>query len=152
MFLLYTERRNYSEAYKICKSVKGQLAHVASERRTNEISKLLLHSDKLSSTSSKEMLAFVGLNETARGKFITSSSEPLECFDYRAFAPGHPPEIRKLSCVALTKKSSWKVISCIKKVAFVCEILASGPNPFVKNIQQTCSTKRPNNRFGIKRD
>jgi len=149
MFILYKERKNYSEAYSTCKSVKGQLAHIASERRTNEISKLLLHSDKLLSTS-KEVLAFVGLNETTRGRFITSNSEPLECFDYRAFAPGHPPEIRKPSCVALTDKASWKVMSCIKKAMFVCEIFTNGPNPFVNNIHQKCSTKHPNNRFSVK--
>lgn len=147
---MYKERKNYSEAYNTCKSVRGQLAHIATERRTNEISRLLLKSLDLSSQN--ETLAFVGLNETTRGKFRTSNSEPLECFDYRAFAPGHPPEIRKLSCVALTQKSSWKVISCIKRVMFICEIFARGPNPFVRNLNQKCSIRRPNNKIRVEKN
>jgi hypothetical protein len=146
MFVLYTQRRNYSSAVTTCESIGGQLAHIASESRTDELSRLL----RVSLSSAKDGVAFVGLNETTRGKFITSNAEPLECFDYRAFSPGHPPEIRKPSCVVLTKRSSWKVASCTKKTEFICELLASGPNPYVSNLDRKCSLKRPNNRFAPK--
>lgn len=147
MFILYKEKRNYSTAGDVCNSIAGQLAHVASERRTNGISKLL----RILLEPSNDAVAFVGLNESARGKFVTSSAEPLECFDYLAFSPGHPPEIRKPSCIVITKRDAWKVHSCTKKVEFVCELLASGPNLYVNNFQQKCSTIIPNNRFVSKR-
>lgn len=148
MFWFYKERQNYSTAIATCKSINGQLAHIVSERRTNELSKFVENS----MISSKNAMAYVGLNETDHGrKFITSNAEPLECFDYRAFAPGHPPEIRKPSCIVIVSgKKVWKAISCAKKIEFICELLAHGPNPYVNNLNQTCSVKRPNNRFAPK--
>jgi hypothetical protein len=145
MFVLYKERKNYSSAATTCSAINGQLAHIVTERRTNELSQLLRD-------SSDGAAAFVGLNETTRGKFITSNAEPLECFDYRAFSPGHPPEIRKPACVVITKRSAWKAASCTKKFEFICELLAFGPNPHVSsNLDRKCSVKRPNNRFAPKK-
>lgn len=144
MFMLSNERANYSVAYNICSSFGGNLAHVATEERNIELAMLL----KITTNSSlKERTAYVGLNETSPDKFFTSCKVPLTCFIYRAWAPGHPPEIRKPGCVAITPEASWKVFNCNRKLLFVCELLTSGPNPYVNNLNQTCSVRRPNNRF-----
>lgn len=148
MFVLNTKASNYSTAHQTCRSHNGQLAHIATERRTIEISNFLKRFAPLSMKTS-ELAAFVGLNEsTTRGKFLTSNGEPLECFDYRAWSLGHPAEIRKQpACVVLTRESSWKIQSCNKRAIFVCELFTSGPNPFVNNLAKECSSKLPNNRF-----
>jgi hypothetical protein len=144
MFMLFKERSNYSIAYSTCATFGGSLAHIASEVRNIELSKLLRISTNSSSTQRN---AYIGMNETNRGDFCTSSSESLSCFNYRAWSPGHPPDVRKPGCVGLTPESSWKVFNCNKKMLFICELLTSGPNPYVNNLEQKCSAKRPNNRF-----
>lgn len=87
MFIIGKERANYSIAYNACTSIGGDLAHVASDQRTIALSQLLVASTK---SSTKERLAYVGLNETVRNEFHTSSAEPLACFYFRAWAAGHP--------------------------------------------------------------
>lgn len=144
MFTLIKERSNYSVAYNVCTSLGGSLAHVASEIRNVKLSSLLRAS---TNSSSKERTAYVGLNETKLGEFFTSNNEPLSCFDFRAWSPGHPPDIRKPGCVAITPESSWKVFNCNRKLMYICEILTSGPNPNVNNLKQKCSVKAPNNRI-----
>lgn len=150
MFILYSISANYTTAYNNCLSDNGQLVHIATEKRTNEMSKFLKSSI---SSARSELVAFVGLNESnTRNNFFTSNNEPLECFDYRAWALGHPPEIRKHpACVVVTQNASWKIHFCNKKAPYICEIFANGPNPHVKNINQTCSVKKPNNRFMTKK-
>jgi hypothetical protein len=144
MFLLFKERSNYSVASDICATFSGSLAHIASEVRNVELSKLLRIS---TNSSSKHRTAYIGLNETIRDDFFTSNSESLTCFNYRAWAPGHPPDVRKPGCVGITPESSWKVFNCNKKMIFICELFTSGPNPYVNNLEQKCSAKMPNNRF-----
>lgn len=145
MFILHTKPANYSTAFNNCLIDNGQLAHIASEKRTNELSKFLQHHAR----KDGDVLSFVGLNESdARGKFITSNEEPLECFDYRAWALGHPIEIRsRPACVVLTGDASWKIYSCNRRAMYICELFTGGPNPYVNNLNQTCSVKKPNNRF-----
>lgn len=144
MFMLFKERSNYSVAFNVCSSIGGSLAHIASDVRNVKLSKLLEIS---TNSSSKERTAYVGLNETQRDSFYTSFREPLSCFNFRAWAPGHPPEVRKPGCVAITIDSSWKVFNCNRKLMFICELFTSGPNSYVNNLDQKCTTKRPNNRF-----
>ena len=165
MFVLYKDHSNYSVAYRNCSLIGGNLAHIVSESRTNKISKYL---EMSTNSSTKETLAYVGLNESSYNRFLTSYQEPIKCFQYRAWAPGHPSyelkiklktiktifnylfnfsEIRKPGCVAITPESSWKVFNCNHKLMFVCELFSSGPNPFVNNLKQKCSVKHPNNRF-----
>lgn len=87
MFVLFKDHSNYSVASNSCSLIGGNLAHIISESRTNKISKFL----KISTNSStKERLAYVGLNETTYNRFLTSNQEPIRCFQYRAWAPGHP--------------------------------------------------------------
>lgn len=142
--MLFKERSNYSAAFNTCETFGGNLAHIASEVRNINLSKILQTS---TNSSTKEKAAYIGLNETQRGEFSTSNSEPLSCFNYRAWSPGHPPDVRKPGCVGLTPEFSWKVFNCNKKLMFICELFTSGPNPHVNNINEKCSAKKPNNRF-----
>lgn len=144
MFIFFKERSNYSAAYNTCATIGGSLAHIASEARSVQLSSILRIS---TNSSTNERIAYVGLNETRRGEFFTSNSEPLSCFNFRAWAPNHPPKVRKPGCVAITPEASWKVFNCNRKLMFVCELFTSGPNPYVNNLQQKCTVKSPNNRF-----
>lgn len=144
MFILVKERSNYSTAYNICATHGGNLAHIASEVRNVELSNLLRIS---TNSSSKERTAYIGLNETRPGEFFTSNTESLSCFNFRAWAPGHPPEVRKPGCVAITLESAWKVFNCNRKLLFICELLTSGPSSYVNNLDQKCTVKKPNNRI-----
>lgn len=141
MFILYEERRNYSTAYETCAKIGGSLAHIASERRNVAITKLL----KVSNSTATEQVAYVGLNETTKNQFRTSMNEPLGCFNYRAWSPGHPPRVRKPGCVAIAPDASWRVMNCKQKAFFICELLTSGPNPSANNLKQRCSIRQPNN-------
>jgi hypothetical protein len=111
------------------------------------MSKILKNS--FSNSTARELVAFVGLNESIiQNNFLTSSEEPLECFDYRAWALGNPPEIRKRpSCVVLTAEASWKIKPCNNRLPYICEISTGGPNPYIMNINENCTTLKPNNRF-----
>lgn len=145
MFILHTIPANYSTAFNICLIDNGQLAHIASEKRTNELSKLL----QINARKSEDVMSFIGLNESdSPGKFVTSNGEPLECYDFRAWALGHPIEIRtRPACVVLTGDASWKIHSCNRRAMYICELFTTSPNPYVNNLNQTCSVKKPNNRF-----
>jgi hypothetical protein len=148
MFVVSKNRQNYSSAITSCEKINGELAHIVSERRTNEISKLLKNSMKI-----KDVSAFIGLNETKMGKFVTSREEPLECFFYRAWELKHPAQIRKQACVVISSENSWKISTCDKKNPFICEFLANGPNPHViSDFTRKCSIVQRNNRFGPKRN
>lgn len=143
MFIFFERPENYSTAATTCKNVGGSLADVVSERRTNALAELIRYN--LNSTLGND--SFVGMNESIKGHFYTSNDAPLNCFLYRAWAPGHPSERRlQPSCVTLTRDNSWKVYSCRKKLSFICELYTSGPNPYVP-INRKCSIHRPNNRF-----
>lgn len=144
MFILYAERRNYSTAYETCAKLGGNLAHIASERRNTALKKLLKFSQN---STIGEQVAYVGLNETTRNQFRTSMNEPLSCFNFRAWSPGHPPRVRKPGCVAIAPDGSWRVMNCKQKAFFFCELLTSGPNPFVNNFDERCSIRQPNNRL-----
>lgn len=85
IFHFNPEFKNYLNASLACNNSNGLLAHVLSEARTEKISKFLNQS------SIPTSVAFIGLNETkSYAKFLTSTQEPIQCFRYRAWAPGHP--------------------------------------------------------------
>lgn len=99
MFLFVDVRENYTRAHNDCLNYGGSLAHVVTELRTNALARLV--DDYYMTTFSS--LAYVGLNETwntfnsssdpfrSSGRsFITAVQEPIQCFRYRAWAPGHP--------------------------------------------------------------
>lgn len=87
VFFISDQRSNFSTATKACRASSGNLAHILSYERTNQISNLL----KTNFTNKDDTLAYVGLNETILNKFETSINEPLSpCFQFRAWAAGHP--------------------------------------------------------------
>lgn len=77
----------YSKAFETCIIQGGALAHILSETRTNSLSKLFFQHKNLTN----QQMVYVGLNETnEKNVFMTSSNEPIDCFRYRAWAPGQP--------------------------------------------------------------
>lgn len=86
MFILDDRPQNYSNAKKMCNTLGGSLSHILSETRTNSLSAFIRKN--LNETIGTE--AYVGLNETIKGKFNTSADEPISCFTYRAWAPEQP--------------------------------------------------------------
>lgn len=127
---------------------------ISFRRRTNALSNLVAEQYR----TSFQPLAFVGLNETwatynrsslpqrnsGRG-FITAAQEPIQCFWYRAWAPGHPRQLGAPRCVTITRTRSWRTVNCLAQLPFVCEINTSGPDMRV-NVRAQCSTRRENNR------
>ncbi|XP_058452468.1 uncharacterized protein LOC131431044 [Malaya genurostris] len=131
MFILDDRKLNYSQAYNECRSMSGSLAHIASEARTNMIARMCAAQGDVvingTSNITDPNVYYVGLNETARQKFYTSADEPLDCFLYRAWAPGHPRKTRQPSCVAISTNRSWTTHNCNQPKRFVCELHTSGP-------------------------
>ncbi|XP_062548210.1 uncharacterized protein LOC134213292 [Armigeres subalbatus] len=155
MFILNDNKLNYTQAFNVCHTLGGSLAHVVSEIRTNMLSKMVANEAGANMnrniTSIKENVtlgeAYVGLNEITKGAFITSGKEPLECFLYRAWAPGHPSKTRQAGCVAVTTNHSWTVHNCNKSLQYICELHTSGPPTHKVRLKRKCSLKRPNNRI-----
>lgn len=99
VFLFVEQRENYTKALNVCLNNGGSLAHVVTELRTNSLS--LLVDDHYRTTLKSSV--YVGLNETwdtfnttsdmyrnSGRSFITAIQEPIQCFRYRAWAPGYP--------------------------------------------------------------
>uniref|UniRef100_A0A182M8J7 C-type lectin domain-containing protein n=1 Tax=Anopheles culicifacies TaxID=139723 RepID=A0A182M8J7_9DIPT len=159
MFLFEDTKKNYSYAYNSCVTAGGSLAHIASDARTFQLSKYIANlplgnNASLNSTnaSSVEPLYFVGLNETLKGRFFTSANERLDCFIFRAWAPGHPDRNRQPpSCVALTDEGSWKTFNCNRTLPYICELHTSGPALYQPKLKRKCHVKRPNNKIAPSR-
>ena len=85
--------KNYTEASEICRyKIDGAVAHILSETRTNLLSNLI---EGILNDNQHDM-AFVGLERTINAtSWQTSTGEPIDCFRYRAWAPGHPPTLTK---------------------------------------------------------
>lgn len=102
---------NFSDALSSCQNLGGSLAHVISEHRTNALSNLIMEKTNISQNTRNSNLepyvtnnatailqnysihhAWIGLQELRQeGKFFTTTEmEPIECFLYRAWQPGHP--------------------------------------------------------------
>lgn len=114
------EKENYTTSILKCNENGGILAHALTNLRTTGLSNLVNTQLK-----SWNKIAYVGLDDRRReGQFETALMEPLTCFKYRAWSPGHPiNHKRHEDCVAITSDDSWKVVHCKKKLALVCEIL-----------------------------
>ncbi|XP_049548389.1 uncharacterized protein LOC125959606 [Anopheles darlingi] len=150
VFLFEETRYNYSRAYNSCVTQHGgSLAHVASDRRTFEMARILTNLPKANDNSSFNVpLFYVGLNESIRDRFFTSAGERLDCFTFRAWAPGHPAKNRTSpGCVTLSEEGSWKVFNCNRNLPHVCELHTSGPALHEPKLHRRCSVKRPNNRY-----
>ncbi|KAF7406084.1 hypothetical protein HZH68_005453 [Vespula germanica] len=82
LFILSDNNLNYTQAQMFCQKLNGSLAHVISEERMNGLAKYLSH----------KIPRYVGL------------SEPLLCFEYRAWGIREPSNSR--GCVAILTSSS----------------------------------------------
>lgn len=110
VFLYSDIHMNFSDALSTCENVGGSLAHVISEHRTNALSNLIVEKTNISqntrisnfkpslnnATAASQNYsihhAWIGLQELRQeGQFFTTTEmEPIECFLYRAWHPGHP--------------------------------------------------------------
>lgn len=137
LFRIFQEKLNYTNAITKCQDVGGDLADITSEIRTNGIASLL--KDNLADWFK---IAYVGLDDIKRERhFENPMGEPLSCFKYRAWAPGHPRNKQKTDdCVTVDSESVWRVIDCKQNLSFVCELYPTGPPKRVslQNIT-TCS-------------
>ncbi|XP_053677694.1 uncharacterized protein LOC128727778 [Anopheles nili] len=161
MFLFEDTKLNFSKAYNSCRTFGGSLAHIASDSRTFHLARYISNEPLLNETTTNastispgamDQLYYVGLNETEKNRFFTSAEERLDCFTFRAWAPGHPDRNRHPpSCVALTDEGSWKVFNCNRTLRYICELHTSGPALYEPKLKRNCSVKRPNNRIAPSR-
>ncbi|XP_052128278.1 uncharacterized protein LOC113206811 isoform X2 [Frankliniella occidentalis] len=142
------ERANYSAAGDQCREDSGELAHVLSEARTAGLAALLAAKglDAKNRTVGPVNRAYVNLDDTAKeGLFVTSSDEPLDCFPFRAWAPGEPRHrLPTDDCVVLERRpagGSWAVTDCRKRLPFVCE-LYPGPGGECDEDDSACRSLR----------
>uniref|UniRef100_A0A182K5K3 adenylate cyclase n=1 Tax=Anopheles christyi TaxID=43041 RepID=A0A182K5K3_9DIPT len=148
MFLFEETSLNYSNAYNSCVSAGGSLAHIASDARTFHLSKYIASLPATNYTALNNTVYYVGLNDTEKNRFFTSANERLDCFNFRAWAPGHPARNRlPPSCAALTDEGSWKVFNCNRSLPYICELHTSGPALYQPKLRRKCFVKRPNNRI-----
>lgn len=60
--------------------------------------------------------------------------EPLDCFQFRSWAPGEPRAKRENEdCVVLDSRQAWRVVSCQTKLPFICELLPNGSSVYEHN-------------------
>lgn len=150
MFMYVDNFANYSQATDRCRQpitaggAGGALAHIVSEPRTNALASFV----RRQRNDSRLDVALVGLqtrrmHNNNRLSFITEAKEPIECFLYRAWEPGHPKRLgrRESGCVAITAAASWKMFSCSKWLPFICEIYPSRPKRRLKSFRRKCRQK-----------
>ncbi|KAK3919025.1 Collectin-10 [Frankliniella fusca] len=137
------ERANYTAAGERCRGDSGELAHVLSEVRTAGLAALMGEKgrDDKNRTVGPASRAYVDLADTAKeGLFVTSADEPLDCFPFRAWAPGEPRHrLPDDDCVVLQRRpgpgagagagapgggggGAWAVTDCRRKLPFICEL------------------------------
>ncbi|XP_014253174.1 uncharacterized protein LOC106668713 [Cimex lectularius] len=120
VYQLHKERKNYTEAEEICEEEGGFLADITSEMYTVHITSLI--------SSQKVKKAYIGLYENEQTReFVTSQDVPLNCIQYRAWAPGEPKPTKEERCGVVTPNRQWKAVPCKKRFPFICEISPSGP-------------------------
>uniref|UniRef100_A0A1A9VN76 C-type lectin domain-containing protein n=1 Tax=Glossina austeni TaxID=7395 RepID=A0A1A9VN76_GLOAU len=141
VFILYMDPVGFRNASLNCFHTTTEacvsLAHVASEKRTKLLSKLLVERNQYfeqnNDKTERVHLAYVDLyyNRTRspnKMEFFNSMGESLDRIPYRAWEPGSPQASLQLinaSCVALTTRSTWLTVDCQRKLPYICEIFTS---------------------------
>ncbi|KAJ0181579.1 hypothetical protein K1T71_002301 [Dendrolimus kikuchii] len=120
MFFLHTIQQNFTDSQRVCKNMSGVMADVTTEQRTEALAQLL--------TGLSVESAFVGLLRKNTSSFSGTDGLSLDCFTYRAWAPGHPRrDFNQFDCVLITKQRTWHATSCKKKYPALCELIPGGP-------------------------
>ncbi|KAK9510043.1 hypothetical protein O3M35_004916 [Rhynocoris fuscipes] len=120
IFQLHKIKANYSNAEQICIDEGGTLADITSRIYTEQLASLI--------SSERIREAYVGLNRLQYPQeFLNSRGLPLNCVNYRAWAPGEPKPKDNANCVVLTSSMLWKVSTCDKELPFICELTPNGP-------------------------
>lgn len=131
MFRLFQVKENYANAIDSCQQIGADLAHVLSESRTNMLSNIV------ASIPEWFKVAYIGLDDIKQeGEYETPLGDPIACYKWRAWSPGHPRNfIKSDDCVVLDTERSWKVVNCKNKLPFICEYYHMAPSP---NKTQDC--------------
>ncbi|XP_021914249.1 uncharacterized protein LOC110827162 isoform X2 [Zootermopsis nevadensis] len=124
VFQLHPERLNFAQALNSCRTNNSELAHVISELRTTALSSLVM---QLGGNRGPKR-AYVGLEDRkVEGRFTTTMGEPLNCFDYIAWAPSEPRDrLADEDCVVLDSYKQWGVTKCSTRMPYLCELWPSG--------------------------
>ncbi|XP_053963547.1 uncharacterized protein LOC128866670 [Anastrepha ludens] len=140
LFQLQVLPTNFLNATKFCRNITGvagiaTLAHVASAARTDAFAELLsTYNEHARQMRGRQYtLAYVGLHfnrsyTTQSIEYINMDDEPLRCFQFVAWAPGHPrtsANFANISCIAVTKERTWMTVDCERELPFICEIYTS---------------------------
>ncbi|XP_067002134.2 uncharacterized protein [Anabrus simplex] len=128
MFHLHKHRLNYTMAFEVCLKEGSTLADVTSEVRTNGLSRLI----------EKEGIheVYVGMDDMAEeGRFVSAGGAPLNCVEYRAWAPREPRVLNEANdCVVLNTRREWRVVNCGLKLPFLCELVMGNTNRSITNV------------------
>uniref|UniRef100_T1HFU0 C-type lectin domain-containing protein n=1 Tax=Rhodnius prolixus TaxID=13249 RepID=T1HFU0_RHOPR len=120
VFQLHKARNNFTNAELICNDEGGLLADITTRYHTEQLASLI--------ATERIKEAFVGLSRLEYpGEFLNSLGYPLNCLNYRAWAPGEPKPKENAKCVTLTSKMQWKITSCSRELPFLCELSPNGP-------------------------
>lgn len=144
IFKLYDTKENYTRSILKCQENGGDLANILSEERTNFLSKLIKLSLRLWYKA-----AYVGLDDIKEeGKFETSSGTLMNCYKYRAWAPGHPRNIdQEADCVILDDLRMWRVVNCNVKLPFICELYPERPPVKNDTLIRDCSSTYDSRKY-----
>ncbi|KAH8396513.1 hypothetical protein KR215_000026, partial [Drosophila sulfurigaster] len=136
LFVIYTRHTNYTDASLSCRNASefsGSLAHIASQKRTEELAKWLRDYNSQRANSAI-FLAYVGLQYNSSVSlramdYRNAQQESLLCFLFSAWHAGHPrlgASQANASCVALTPQATWQTTSsCDHELPFICEIFTA---------------------------
>ncbi|XP_050327291.1 uncharacterized protein LOC126757428 isoform X2 [Bactrocera neohumeralis] len=157
LFQLQVRSASFVNATRYCRNATdiggvAMLAHVASALRTNAFAALLRNYNEAARQQRERQhtLAYVGLHfnrsySSEAIEYRNIEQEPLHCFQYAAWAPGHPRTgemLANVSCVAVSSENTWLTVDCERELPSICEIYTSRSvlnETFI--IEGTCALK-----------
>ncbi|CAD7014846.1 unnamed protein product [Ceratitis capitata] len=140
LFQFQATKTNFLNATQLCNNATASggvavLAHVASAQRTDAFAELLRETNEQARQmyGQQHSLAYVGLQfnrsySSQTIEYLNMEKEPLHCFQFVAWAPGHPrtsANFANISCIAITIERTWLTVDCERELPSICEIYTS---------------------------
>ncbi|XP_020717738.1 uncharacterized protein LOC101456600 [Ceratitis capitata] len=140
LFQFQATKTNFLNATQLCDNATApggvaMLAHVASAQRTDAFAELLRETNEQARQmyGQQHSLAYVGLQfnrsySSQTIEYLNMEKEPLHCFQFVAWAPGHPrtsANFANISCIAITIERTWLTVDCERELPSICEIYTS---------------------------
>ncbi|XP_018803912.1 PREDICTED: uncharacterized protein LOC108978212 [Bactrocera latifrons] len=140
LFQLQVRSASFVNATLYCRNATdiggvAMLAHVASALRTDAFAALLRNYNEAARQQRERQhtLAYVGLHfnrsySSEAIEYRNTEQEHLHCFQYAAWAPGHPLTgeiLANVSCVAVSDGNTWLTVDCERELPSICEIYTS---------------------------